>query len=117
MNQTTLSCCNDVADVLPTDMYLHIKLGASDEVAIPPDDSVEIRHTFALADTLPGIITVLPDGWNAQDAAAHLEKRSWLLIRDDGPLSIRRAVSCTLWVLKLKNGLSWSPARSNSVLG
>ena len=32
--------------------------------------------------TLP----VLPDGWNAQDAAAHLEKRSRLLIRDDGPL-------------------------------
>ena len=24
--------------------------------------------------------------WNAQDAVAHLEKRSWLLIRDDGPL-------------------------------
>ena len=48
----------------------------SDEVAIPPDDSVEIRHTFALADTLPDTIglPVLPDGWNAQDAAAHLEK-------------------------------------------
>ena len=47
---------------------------ASDEVAIPPDDSVEIRYTFSLADTLPDTIPVLPDGWNAQDAAAHLEK-------------------------------------------
>ena len=57
-------------------------------VAITPDDSVDIRHdTFALADTPPDTIPVLPDGWNAQDAAAHLEKKpSWLLIRDDGPL-------------------------------
>ena len=55
-------------------------------VAITPDDSVDIRHTFASADTPPDTIPVLPDGWNAQDAAAHLEKRSWLLIRDDGPL-------------------------------
>ena len=86
-------------------------------VAITPDDSVDIRHTFASADTLPDTIPVLPDGWNAQDAAAHLEKRSWLLIRVDGPLSIRRAVSCTLWALTLKNGWSWSPAGRNSVLG
>ena len=78
---------------------------------------VDIRHTFASADTPPDTIPVLPDGWNAQDAAAHLEKRSWLLIRDDGPLSIRRAVSCTLWVLTLMNGWSWSPAGRNSVLG
>ena len=49
-------------------------------------DSVDIRHTFASADTPPDNIPVLPDCWNAQDAAAHLEKRSWLLIRDDGPL-------------------------------
>ena len=59
---------------------------ASNEVAIPPDDSVDIRHTFASADTPPDTIPVLPDGWNAQDAAAHLEKRSWLRIRDDGAL-------------------------------
>ena len=49
---------------------------ASDEVAIPPHDSVDIRHTFASADTPPDTIPVLSDGWNAQDAAAHLEKRS-----------------------------------------
>ena len=61
---------------------------ASDEVAIPPDDSVDIRRrpTFASADTPPDTIPVLPDGWNAQDAAAHLEKRSWLRIRDDSAL-------------------------------
>ena len=55
-------------------------------VAITPDDSVDIRHTFASADTPPDTIPVLPDGWNAQDVAAHLEKRSWLLIRDADPL-------------------------------
>ena len=55
-------------------------------VAFTPDDSVDIRHTFASADTPPDTIPVLRDGWNAQDAAAHLEKRLWLLIRDDGPL-------------------------------
>ena len=57
-------------------------------VAITPDHSVDIRHTFASADTPPDTIglPVLPDGWNAQDAAAHLEKIAWLLIRDDGPL-------------------------------
>ena len=32
------------------------------------------------------------------------------------PLSVRRAVSCTLWVLKLKNVWSWSPADRNSVV-
>ena len=83
---------------------------APEVVAITPDDSVDIRHTFTSADCRYTARPVLPDSWNAQDAAAHLEKRSWLLIRDDGPLSIRRTVSCTLWVLTLKNGWSWSPA-------
>ena len=32
------------------------------------------------------------------------------------PLSVRRAVSCTLWVLTLKNVWSWSPADRNSVV-
>ena len=59
---------------------------ASDEVAVPPDDSVAIRRTFASADTPLDTTPVLPDGWNAQDAAAHLKKRSWLRILDDGAL-------------------------------
>ena len=55
---------------------------ASGEVAIPPDDSVDIRHTFSLADSPPDTIPVLPDGWNAHDAAAHLEKT--FLVADTG---------------------------------
>ena len=34
---------------------------APEVVAITPDDSVDIRHTFASADTPPDTIPVLPD--------------------------------------------------------
>ena len=78
------SCKEKRAKVTPT--IDTDQSSAPEVVAITPDDSVDIRHTFASADTPPDTTPVLSDGWNAQDAAAHLAKRSWLLTRDDGRL-------------------------------
>ena len=57
-----------------------------DEVlpVIPPEIPSTTQHTSS--DIPPETISVLPDGWTSQDAAAHLRKRSWLRIRDDGAL-------------------------------
>ena len=53
---------------------------------IPPQILSTTQHTFASLDTPPETITVLPDGWTSQDAAAHLRNRSWLRIWDDETL-------------------------------
>ena len=53
---------------------------------IPPEIPSTTQHTFASSATPPDTIPVLPDGWTSQDAAAHLRKRSWLRVRDDGAL-------------------------------
>ena len=52
---------------------------------------------------------MLPDGWNAQKAAAHLEKHSWLPIGDDGALFCSTCSELHSLGVEVEERVEWEP--------